>query len=347
MAAAQPKSILKKRPRAAVDPVVEEQPVAPGQEPSDARIRVPSSEVEDDEDEDEDSADDAGTEEEFSAGSDDETEGEGDDEDDEEAIRGMMDDDQDRPAKSASSVPLTLARPARRPADELRLPLAELKHTTLRPATATDFSTSLQHLLSLPQTASNPVPKHAPPSAATLRLERRARSVLRDTKAQHLARGHVRDVIGGWGPRPPLPFSQWDSASARRFEAAKRGGKLEAEDNETGAEREKRLRKLAQRGVVRLFNAIGAAQGTVGKDKDIEEQEKRKKLAVKVGVKEGANGPATNPTGGLSRRPNVLGARGKNDARASLPSCARAERRARERLAEVSACRAPSLGLPH
>ncbi|GAA5905092.1 hypothetical protein JCM8208_007681 [Rhodotorula glutinis] len=293
MAAAQPKSILKKRPRAAVDPVVEEQPVAPGQQPSDAPIRVPSSEVEDDDEEDEDSADDAGTEEEFSAGSDDETEGEGDDEDDEEAIRGMMDDDQDRPAK-------------------------KLKHTTLRPATATDFSTSLQHLLSLPQTASNPVPKHAPPSAATLRLERRARSVLRDTKAQHLARGHVRDVIGGWGPRPPLPFSQWDSASARRFEAAKRGGRLEAEDNETGAEREKRLRKLAQRGVVRLFNAIGAAQGTVGKDKDVEEQEKRKKLAVKVGVKEGANGPATNPTGGLSRRPNVLGARGKNDALTSL-----------------------------
>ena len=104
MAAAQPKSILKKRPRAAVDPVVEEQPVAPGQQPSDAPIRVPSSEVEDDDEEDEDSADDAGTEEEFSAGSDDETEGEGDDEDDEEAIRGMMDDDQDRPAKSASSV---------------------------------------------------------------------------------------------------------------------------------------------------------------------------------------------------------------------------------------------------
>lgn len=209
---------------------------------------------------------------------------------------------------------LASARWAFRELTDQRAAPAELKHTTLRPATATDFSSSLQHLLSLPQTASNPVPKHAPPSAATLRLERRARSVLRETKAQHLARGHVRDVIGGWGPRPPLPFSQWESANARAFEAAKRGGRLEAEDNETGAEREKRLRKLAQRGVVRLFNAIGAAQGTAGKDKDVEEQEKRKKLAVKVGVKEGATGSATNPTGGLSRRPNVLGARGKNEA---------------------------------
>ncbi|BGP42629.1 hypothetical protein JCM10449v2_006641 [Rhodotorula kratochvilovae] len=288
MTDAQPKSILKKRPRAAVDPAVEEQPVAPGQQPSDAPVRAMSADEGDDEEDD--SADDAGSEEDFSAGSDD-SDVDGGDEDDEEAIRDMMDDGQERPAK-------------------------KLKHTTLRPATAGDFSSSLQHLLSLPATASNPVPKHAPPSAATLRLERRARSVLRETKAQHLARGHVRDVIGGWGSRPPLPFSQWDSANARGFEAAKRGGRLE--EDETGAQREKRLRKLAQRGVVRLFNAIGAAQGTIGKDKDVEEQEKRKKLAVKIGVKEGATAPSTNPGGTLSRRPNVLGARGKNEALTSL-----------------------------
>lgn len=118
-------------------------------------------------------------------------------------------------------------------------------------------------------------------------------------------------MIGGWGSRPPLPFSQWESQAARDFEQAKRGGKLD--EDETGAEREKRLRKLAQRGVVRLFNAIGAAQGAVGKDKDVEEQEKRKKLAVKVGIAAGENGLASaGPT--VSRRPNVLGARGKNEA---------------------------------
>ncbi|GJN93576.1 hypothetical protein Rhopal_006633-T1 [Rhodotorula paludigena] len=278
MSSAQPKSILKKRPRAAVEPAVEEEPVAKGQQPSDAPLKVPAEELEGEDEDDEDEELDEASEQDFSAGSDeDEADGESDDDDD--AIRELVGEGQERPAK-------------------------KLKHTTLRPTTTTSFSSSLQHLLSLPSTSSNPVPKHAPPSAATLRLERRARSVLRETKAQHLARGHVRDVIGGWGSRPPLPFSQWESESARAFERARRGGNLE--DDETGAEREKRLRKLAQRGVVRLFNAIGAAQGVTGKDKDIEEQEKRKKLALKAGVKEGANGPATNPGGTLSRRPNVL-----------------------------------------
>ncbi|GAA5853772.1 hypothetical protein JCM8547_007443 [Rhodosporidiobolus lusitaniae] len=281
---AQPKSILKKRPRsAAVDPAIEEEPIATGQQPSAEPVRVPLSE----EPESEDDSEDDGEEEDFSAGS-----GDSDaDEDDEDAIREMMEDGQERPAK-------------------------KLKHTTLRPAAPTDFSASLQHLLSLPSTTSNPVPKFAPPSAATQKLERRARSVLRETKAQHFERGHVRDVIGGWGARPPLPFSQWESKSARDFETARRGGKLD--DDETGAEREKRLRKLAQRGVVRLFNAIGAAQGVTGKDKEIEEQEKRKKLATKIGVKDGSTTATVSETGKVSRRPNVLGARGKGEALTNL-----------------------------
>lgn len=193
----------------------------------------------------------------------------------------------------------------------IRFRLAELKHTTLRPSSASAFSSSLQHLISLPSTSSNPVPKVAPPSAATLRLERKTCAVIRETKAAHLARGHVRDVIGGWGPRPPLPFSEWESKAARDFERAKRGGTL-VDEGETSAEREKRLRKLAQRGVVRLFNAIGAAQGVAGKDKDVEEQEKRKKLAIKATAKDGET-----ESQAVSRRPNILGARGKNDARES------------------------------
>ncbi|GAA6025652.1 hypothetical protein JCM10207_008925 [Rhodosporidiobolus poonsookiae] len=284
---APPKSILKKRPRSsAVDPVVEEEPVAAGQEPSADPVTVPSDEGEDDE---ESEGSEAGSEDDFSAGSEDD--GADEDEDDEDAIREMLEEGQERPVK-------------------------KLKHTTLRPTTADSFSTSLQHLLSLPSTSSNPIPKHAPPSAATQRLERRARSVLRETKAQHFERGHVRDVIGGWGSRPPLPFSEWESQAARDFERARRGGQLDAD--ETGAEREKRLRKLAQRGVVRLFNAIGAAQGTAGKDKELEEQEKRKKLAVKVGVAEGSTAATLNPTGTVSRRPNVLGARGRGEALTNL-----------------------------
>ncbi|GAA5892383.1 hypothetical protein JCM6882_003656 [Rhodosporidiobolus microsporus] len=289
---AQPKSILKKRPRASVDPAAEEKPVAAGQQPSDEPVKVPEEELagadDDGEDDETDDGEEGSDEEDFSAGSDDE---DADEEDDEEAIREMMEEGQERPAK-------------------------KLKHTTLRPTTASSFSTSLQHLLSLPSTASNPVPKHAPPSVATQKLERRARSVLRETKAQHFERGHIKDVIGGWGSRPPLPFSQWESESARQFETARRGGRLE--DDETGAEREKRLRKLAQRGVVRLFNAIGAAQGVAGKDKEIEEQEKRKKLAVKVGIADGSSAATLNPTGTVSRRPNVLGARGKGEALTNL-----------------------------
>ncbi|GAA5862416.1 hypothetical protein JCM3774_002509 [Rhodotorula dairenensis] len=294
-----PKSILKKRPRAAVEPEVEERPLAPGQAVSNETIHPVNGDQHDDEDADEDDNDDEvdddeeesddqsmADDDEFSVGSDDDSEAE----DDEDAIREMLEDGQERPAK-------------------------KLKHTTLRPSSASAFSSSLQHLISLPSTSSNPVPKRAPASAATLRLERKTRAVIRETKASHLARGHVRDVIGGWGPRPPLPFSEWESKAARDFEAAKRGGKLSVEEGETSAEREKRLRKLAQRGVVRLFNAIGAAQGVAGKDKDVEEQEKRRKLAVKVTAKEG-EGEGAAPT--ISRRPNILGARGKNDALTSL-----------------------------
>ncbi|GAA5894972.1 RRP15 family protein [Sporobolomyces salmoneus] len=271
----QPKSILKKRARSpAVAPTAEEAPVKKGQIPSQEPINVPSSE-----DESELEAE----EEDFSAGSDDEELEE--EEDDDEAIRDMLEEGQERPAK-------------------------KLKHTTLRPTTADAFSNSLQHLLSLPSTSANPVPLRAPPSAATLRLERRTRGVIRETKAQHLSRGHVRDVIGGWGARPPLPFSQWESKSARDFEAARRGGSLE--EGETGAEREKRLRKLAQRGVVRLFNAIGAAQGVTGKDKEQEEQEARKKAAVKLNAGEITSG------GTVNRRPNVLGGRGKGEALTNL-----------------------------
>lgn len=313
---AAPKSILKKRPRAAVEPEAEESPVVPGQAISDERVHPVDGTAEDEEDdEDDDESDEEGVadEDEFSVGSDDSGDDDGD-ESDEDAIRDMLEEGQERPAKSEYNV-----APGVHPPNRMLIPACslapELKHTTLRPTSASAFSSSLQHLISLPSTASNPVPKNAGPSAATLRLERKTRGVIRETKAAHLARGHVRDVIGGWGPRPPLPFSEWESKAARNFEQAKRGGKL-VDEGETSAEREKRLRKLAQRGVVRLFNAIGAAQGVSGKDKDIEEQEKRKKLAVKVTAKDGGEGDSQGKT--LSRRPNILGARGKNDAREYL-----------------------------
>lgn len=189
----------------------------------------------------------------------------------------------------------------------------EVKNKTLRPTAAPAFSLALNHLLNLPATAASLAPRNKPPSAQTQRLERRAKGLIKETKANHLARGHVRDVIVGWGARPGLPFSQWESASAREFYRAQ-AGEVVGEVTESGAEREKRLRRLAQRGVVRLFNAIGAAQGAP--DKAERDEAKRRKLEAA-----GSDAASTATTtiegkagGNVSRRPNVLGGRGKGEA---------------------------------
>lgn len=87
---------------------------------------------------------------------------------------------------------------------------------------------------------------------------------------------------------------------------------------ESGAEREKRLRRLAQRGVVRLFNAIGAAQGAP--DKADRDEAKRRKLeangsdAGSTATTTAAMIEASRAGGNVSRRPNVLGGRGKGEA---------------------------------
>lgn len=233
-----------------------------------------------------------------------------DDEADEDAIREMGEGKQKGP-KSASVVAHSVT-------GLTCIVCAELKHTTLRPTPAPTFSLALNHLLNLPPTASTLAPRNAPPSAHTQRLERRAKNLIRETKANHLARGHVRDVIAGWGARPALPFSQWESASAREFERAQHG-EAEGEITETGAEREKRLRRLAQRGVVRLFNAIGAAQGAPGKA----ERDEAKRRKTEDGMSDAGSIATTSAGvdsigGKVSRRPNVLGGRGKGEARQSL-----------------------------
>lgn len=108
-----------------------------------------------------------------------------------------------------------------------------------------------------------------------------------------------------------MPFSLWESKSAREFERAQRGEGPEAEVVESGAQREKRLRKLAQRGVVRLFNAIGAAQGAPEKAQR-EEDKKRKREEEEAEERRNAEG--AGPGGKVTRRPNVLGGRGKGEA---------------------------------
>jgi hypothetical protein len=76
-----------------------------------------------------------------------------------------------------------------------------------------------------------------------LALEKKAKSKLRDEKRAALDKGRVKDVLG----------------ASTAFDAANGKGEGGQSVQET-MELEKRLRKTAQRGVVKLFNAVRAAQ---------------------------------------------------------------------------------------
>lgn len=88
---------------------------------------------------------------------------------------------------------------------------------------------------------------------ANERLEKRARAKLRADRKEDLERGRVKDVLG-----------------------------LSTGDAGQTAEEEKRLRRIAQRGVVKLFNAVKAAQ-VKGEEAAREE---RKKGTVGLGNRE-------------------------------------------------------------
>ncbi|GIK00630.1 hypothetical protein Aspvir_004657 [Aspergillus viridinutans] len=128
----------------------------------------------------------------------------------------------------------------------------------------TAFSTSISKILStkLPTSArADPVlsrSKWAAQNTSELadeKLDKQARAKLRAEKREELDRGRVRDVMG-------------------------------VERGLTGvvAEEEKRLRKIAQRGVVKLFNAVRAAQ-VRGEEAAREE---RKKGTIGMGEREKA-----------------------------------------------------------
>ncbi|KAL5355413.1 Rrp15p-domain-containing protein [Aspergillus floccosus] len=128
----------------------------------------------------------------------------------------------------------------------------------------TAFSTSISKILStkLPTSArADPVLSRSKivaqktSEAAEEKLDQRARAKLRAEKKEELDRGRVRDVMG--------------------FERGQAGAVLEEE---------KRLRKIAQRGVVKLFNAVRAAQ-VRGEEAAKEE---RKKGTVGMGEREKA-----------------------------------------------------------
>lgn len=132
----------------------------------------------------------------------------------------------------------------------------------------TAFSTSISKILAtkLPTSArADPVLSRSREAVqstinvAQEKLDRRAKAQIRAEKLEELDRGRIRDVLG-------------------------------IEDGTAGAtaEEEKRLRKIAQRGVVKLFNAIRAAQ-VRGEEAAMEERrkgtvgmEERKKAVTEV-----------------------------------------------------------------
>ena len=87
-------------------------------------------------------------------------------------------------------------------------------------------------------------------SLSNSRLEAKARQKLRDDRKKDLERGRVKDVLLG----TDAPKVAADGSMATEGEA--RQGLSVGEIQE----QEKRLRKTAQRGVVKLFNAVRAAQ---------------------------------------------------------------------------------------
>lgn len=146
------------------------------------------------------------------------------------------------------------------------------------------FSTSMSKILStkLPKAArKDPVLSRSREAAeestkiANERLEQRAKTKLRTDKKEDLQRGRIKDVLG-------------------------------LSSGQTGqiAEEEKRLRKVAQRGVVKLFNAVRTAQvraeqaareerkkGTVGmanREEKVNEMSKQGFLELITGKKETA-----------------------------------------------------------
>ena len=240
----------------------------------------------------------------------------------------------------------------------------KVKHPTLKPVAADDFAASLQHLLSLPTTSrgsstsgliSKPRAQHAqqqgaitvggrtsktaPVSANAEKLERRARALVRERRRTHYARGHKPDTIADWGPRPRLPFSEWGSAHARAFARAQArhiadvNGLDDSAEDEGAQEREKRLRRLAQRGVIKLFNAIGAAQGVPLKhEKALSSRASASRAgstaAASGGASQAGDDAESTAAGSSARmsdvskstlkRGNVLGSKGKSEASASL-----------------------------
>ncbi|KAL4915617.1 Rrp15p-domain-containing protein [Aspergillus aurantiobrunneus] len=178
------------------------------------------------------------------------------------------DDDEDEDADSDDSIPVDTigkrAVPKRNDPSAFSTSISKILATKLPTSTRAD-----------PVLSRNKTVTQASTQIAEEKLDNQARAKLRAEKKEELDRGRVRDVRG-------------------------------IESGQTGAvaEEEKRLRKIAQRGVVKLFNAVRAAQvrgeeaakderkkGTVG----MGEREKAVNQVSKQGFLELINGKKGKP----------------------------------------------------
>ena len=179
------------------------------------------------------------------------------------------------------------------------------------------FGSLLSSLIHAP-TPSKPLrPLHPPPS--TEAIEKKALKSLQATRHDREERGHVADVIAGWTARPNLPFSQWSRVSK---------GKASTEYMSGGADKEKELRRLAQKGAVRLFNAIKVAQSTekTAESATAPTRQAAVKSVARNQLKEASptgsltpsvvsSKPSLSIAGSDRNKSNLLGTRGKQEAR--------------------------------
>lgn len=159
--------------------------------------------------------------------------------------------------------------------------VAEVKKR--RKTRATKSETQVPAILSLAP--------HLRRSAQSTSLSARAARIALEQKRRREERCHVKDVIGGWGPPGVLPpLEDEDGNIIPTYSTV--GPEEEAERLQEFASQggsqsyERRLRKVAQRGVVKLFNAIRAAQTTT--EDDLDEVEAKKSAAKPAAAKGGA-----------------------------------------------------------
>jgi len=190
------------------------------------------------------------------------------------------------------------------------------------------FGSMLSSLISAPAPSRPLRPLHPPASEEA--LERRALKLLQANRHEREERGHVSDVIAGWTARPNVPFSQWNRIDESNATAVA----TTSEHAAGGADKERELRRLAQRGAVRLFNAIKAAQSTTAEQTAAPSTSTSTRTASIKGsaaraIKEAS--PAASVASMVStktsqdplqsadkKKLNLLGGRGKQEALANL-----------------------------